>query len=708
MRLQRKLEIVSSMMLAAAVMAGVAGVASTPSQAGELVAWAAQSGDRKYTVLFDGKIYRNRWWVEPSHCPADASPDNDRNAWQFQRKATAEELKTIINPTDCDEVLTALGKGTVSDGEGNFDREHIYNTGDIVTHNGREYKAAEKTSGIFIPGELSIWKEWVKAVPWERRQEYKAGNYVTYKGKTYMAQWWTRGEIPTEHIGNGVNGQVWLPKPDYVELNPASVEDFQPYATYQKDEPVRYKNKIYVAARDITVEGISPETKNPWKVYINWSGVKARVGESPGPWPKHFFAPYIDVGTSYAPNMAEYMKDTGTDHFILAFLVNSDSTTCSYSWGGGASVKDGPGRLYDNIKALRDVGGDVMVSVGGANNNPLAKVCTDVNELKTQYRNIVDNFNLSALDFDIEGAHVADQAAVERRSTALKMLQDEFIAEGKEVPVWITLPVLPTGLTADGVNVVRSAFAHGVKLAGINLMTMDYGGSMGCQSMNRRREKLDNSNSDCDIHAVRAVHGQIKTLAGEFHLDLSDKEIWSMLGATPMIGVNDQDLEVFFLHDANKLRVYAENKGLGMLSMWSVARDRSAPEGRIWQVSSSHSGLPESEAGNRAFSSEFARFDPENPSIPQAPEPEPPAVIPKPSVVAPVSVDPNPAPAESSPSIPSYKEGTVYKEGDKVSSKGSLYQCKSWPFTGWCSGDASVYGPGIGWAWNVAWTKVTD
>jgi len=58
-----------------------------------------------------------------------------------------------------------------------------------------------------------------------------------------------------------------------------------------------------------------------------------------------------------------------------------------------------------------------------------------------------------------------------------------------------------------------------------------------------------------------------------------------------LIGVNDQELEVFFLEDARKLRAHAESVGLGMLSMWSVARDRAAPVSQHWQVSPSHSGL---------------------------------------------------------------------------------------------------------------------
>ena len=37
--------------------------------------------------------------------------------------------------------------------------------------------------------------------------------------------------------------------------------------------------------------------------------------------------------------------------------------------------------------------------------------------------------------------------------------------------------MLPTGLTADGLNVVDSALKSGVALAGVNVMAMDYGDS---------------------------------------------------------------------------------------------------------------------------------------------------------------------------------------------------------------------------------------
>ena len=37
-------------------------------------------------------------------------------------------------------------------------------------------------------------------------------------------------------------------------------------------------------------------------------------------------------------------------------------------------------------------------------------------------------------------------------------------AKGRDLKVTLTLPVLPTGLTADGLYVLQSAYSHGVKV----------------------------------------------------------------------------------------------------------------------------------------------------------------------------------------------------------------------------------------------------
>ncbi|VBB14482.1 glycosyl hydrolase family 18 protein [Burkholderia stabilis] len=53
---------------------------------------------------------------------------------------------------------------------------------------------------------------------------------------------------------------------------------------------------------------------------------------------------------------------------------------------------------------------------------------------------------------------------------------------------------------------------------------------------------------------------------------------------------------------------------------------------------------------------------------------------------------------------PAYKAGTQYNAGDIVSNLGKLYQCKPFPYSGWCSGAPAAYEPGKGTAWNDAWT----
>jgi len=57
------------------------------------------------------------------------------------------------------------------------------------------------------------------------------------------------------------------------------------------------------------------------------------------------------------------------------------------------------------------------------------------------------------------------------------------------------------------------------------------------------------------------------------------------------------------------------------------------------------------------------------------------------------------------PGYPAYVAGTAYKAGDKVSSAGGVYECKPWPYTGWCAGAEWAYAPGVGSNWADAWDK---
>lgn len=51
-----------------------------------------------------------------------------------------------------------------------------------------------------------------------------------------------------------------------------------------------------------------------------------------------------------------------------------------------------------------------------------------------------------------------------------------------------------------------------------------------------------------------------------------------------------------------------------------------------------------------------------------------------------------------------YVETGGYAAGSKVQNSGSQYQCKPYPYSGWCNGAAWAYAPGTGAYWSDAWT----
>jgi chitinase len=128
--------------------------------------------------------------------------------------------------------------------------------------------------------------------------------------------------------------------------------------------------------------------------------------------------------------------------------------------------------------------------------------------------------------------------------------------------VWLTLPVTPDGLTDDGVALVRGMLEGGVAVRGVNVMTMDFNNGDAHPDM------LALSTS-----ALTGTHKQISDLYLRLGQKLTSPQVWSRIGATPMIGQNDTDTERFTLDDAKGLAKFAVDNGLGRVSMWSLNRD---------------------------------------------------------------------------------------------------------------------------------------
>ncbi|GLX67457.1 chitinase [Paenibacillus glycanilyticus] len=280
--------------------------------------------------------------------------------------------------------------------------------------------------------------------------------------------------------------------------------------------------------------------------------------------PNQWFAPYVDVT---ATPVFTFQDLGSTEHkdAVLAFIVSDRTNACTPSWGGAYTL-DQAGDALDldrRIARLQQQGGSIAVSFGGQKNNELAIGCTDSAQLETAYRSVVDRYNLTTIDLDLENSGLTDTAAGNRRAEAIAKLQSERRAAGKQLAVWLTLPVSPQGLSQEGTNAVAQLLRHHVDLAGVNAMTMDYGSSL------LPEQTMLTASESALIQTVR----QLKILYQQADMQLSDDALWSKIGVTPMIGQNDFKNEIFTLDDAQDLNKFALARGVGRMSMWSANRD---------------------------------------------------------------------------------------------------------------------------------------
>jgi len=298
-------------------------------------------------------------------------------------------------------------------------------------------------------------------------------------------------------------------------------------------------------------------------------------------WPSQVFAPYVDTTLWPTFDMVKVAKEQGLRHFSLAFIT---ATSVNKAAWGGFNTYEIDGQDFDlkmraQIGEIRALGGDVDVSFGGANGRELAEAITDRAALKAAYRQVIDTYGIKRVDFDIEGGAVDNKALNDYRSGVLAELQADLQKEGRPLEIWLTLPVLPTGLTPDGVYVVQSAIKAGVKLGGVNIMTMDYG-EWAAPNPNGKM-------GDYAIQAATSLQGQLKSLYAGY----SDAKLWSMVGITPMIGRNDVTTEVFDQQEAKEVLAFAQQKGIGELSFWSLNRDQQNPKGLIPGVENNSSSI---------------------------------------------------------------------------------------------------------------------
>ncbi|MCU1572688.1 MAG: glycosyl hydrolase family 18 [Micrococcaceae bacterium] len=378
----------------------------------------------------------------------------------------------------------------------------------------------------------------------------------------------------------------------------------------------------------------------------------ARTASAANAW----FSGYVDVTAT--PYYAFESPETGHSHnAVLSFVVASPQHPCEPSWGAAYSLDEAAGTmdLDRRVARLVQTGGTVTVSFGGQLNSELGTACTDPDQLKAAYRKVLDRYKVTTIDVDLESRNLEDAAATVRRAAVLASLQQEQQAAGKELNIWLTLPVAPTGLTSAGTDAVAQLLSAKVQLAGVNIMTMDYG-----QARPEGQSMLQAS-----VAAAEATHGQLDALYRQAGTSLGSLSLWRKIGLTPMIGQNDVAGEVFTLEDAAGLNAYARDKGVGRMSMWSMNRDTTCSSNyvNVTVVSDSCSGVDQQRT---TYASALAA------GLDGNPEQQVPPAVAETTATAQVTDDPATSP------YPIWNETASYAAKDRIVWHGNVYAAKWW------------------------------
>lgn len=308
------------------------------------------------------------------------------------------------------------------------------------------------------------------------------------------------------------------------------------------------------------------------------------------PLPAHVFAPYFEAWTGDSP--AALASQSGAKDLTMAFLQAATKGSCTPYWNGDSGMPVSSATFGSDITTIKSAGGDVIPSFGGytADNTgtEIADSCTDVASIAAAFEKVVTTYDVSRIDLDVEDNSLTDTAGIDRRNKAIKQVEDWAAANGRTVQFSYTLPTTTRGLGDSGLAVLRNAVANGARVDVVNMMTFDY---------------YDGAAHEMATDTQTSASGLHDQLA-QLYPSKTDAQLWSMVGITEMIGVDDYGpAETFTLADATTVYNWAVSKGISTLSFWALQRDNGGCPGG--SAADDCSGLSQS---TWAFSRTFEPF----------------------------------------------------------------------------------------------------
>jgi hypothetical protein len=279
------------------------------------------------------------------------------------------------------------------------------------------------------------------------------------------------------------------------------------------------------------------------------------------PLPAHIFAPYFEGYTTDDPGVLS--AESGDKYLTLAFIQTPTAGSCDIDWNGNPATPIAYSTYGKSIAEIRARGGDVIPSFGGGaadgNGTEIADSCTDVAKIAADYEQVLTTYNVTRLDFDVEGGSQSNTAGIDRRNEAIALVEQWAARQHRTVQFVYTLGTNVSGLDVpDGEYVLQSAVAHHARIDIVNVMTFDY-------YDNQPHEMAKDT-----VTAATNVVDQLKTI----YPHKTTEQLWHMMGITEMIGIDDfGPPEVLTTADAAYVEKWAAKTGIAELSFWALERD---------------------------------------------------------------------------------------------------------------------------------------
>lgn len=270
-------------------------------------------------------------------------------------------------------------------------------------------------------------------------------------------------------------------------------------------------------------------------------------------------APYVDYTAYPTPEIATYAGESGVDGFIAGFIVARPGGDKKLYWGGYESYGEAGSSDFgkEDFAKFTESGGKLVLSFGGAANVLLEAEEKDIDRIVAAYQRVLDNYQVTRFNFDLEGAFLNDDEGQARHVAAVgKLLQGN-----PHLKLSYTLPVDGSpgyleGFHEGGVRLLRDLAVGGIQPSLINGLLMEFGPTSPADSF------------DSSVVALGGMAKQIQAAWPAW----GEAKVWRRIGAAPMFGRNHNG-KTFTLRNMEQLVDFARQMNLGCLSGWDVTRD---------------------------------------------------------------------------------------------------------------------------------------